>query len=190
MFGANNAQQQKQTVNSDESPILRCFTPDKQEPRLVPLMAIDGPYINALLKWSMEAKRIDPKGLPGQMRGAVIPRHEDFYAMMHMQGDCMKVEVTHKDQGEILVFGVSPNTNQFGNGLWKNFGGVDQQPIGPWCVELIHPDIDDEVLESLYWLKNFQHSVCWMWILIQREMKNVEVTIDPKTGEARVNKKR
>jgi hypothetical protein len=160
---------------------------------LAPYSEIDGAYIETLLEWSGKAKKVEVKSLPGVFTGAAIPGHEDYRAELHMQDECLKVEVGHKEHGVILIFGVAPETTSCGQGLWRNFRGKGQQPFGPWCVELLSPAMEDvfvECGENVDWLLDFQRSVAWMWILITRAAKDLEVTIDPKTGEARLEEKR
>jgi|GEM_PF-1387859 len=184
-FGAQKPKHQRQPANAGEASVLRIFLPDKVKPQLVLRTKVDDSYIAQLHAWSSQAKDLHVNDFNGVCKSAEIPGHEDYCAVMYTQRDWMFVQVSHRNQGAILEFGIALEKSKFSQEMWSDLGGMGQQPSGVWCIQslsLIAKDMFQQSNEQMDWLFDFERTLYWWWVLIARVIRDFIVTVDIETG--------
>ena len=190
---SERSERQSPSIDTTKSQVLRIFTGGTAEPELAPRSEVTDSSIVDMLEWTKCAPKIQVQGFAGCCTRAAIPLHEEFKATMHMLGDCMLVEVAHDDHGALFAFGIAPETSGVSQNLWSEFGGEGQQPLGPWCLEVLKPVIEkvfSQAQEAPVWLMEFERALAWMWIVVTRACKGYTVITDPVTGEHRLEDKK
>lgn len=185
VFGAKKTKHQRQPANAGEAAVLRIFLPEKLKPQLLLRTEVDDSYIAQLHAWSSQAKDLAVEDFNGVCKSAEIPGHEDYCALMYSQRDWMFVQVSHRNQGVVLEFGIAFEKSKFSQEMWSNLGGKGEQPTGFWCIQTlssIAKDVFQQSNEQMDWLFDFQRTFYWWWVLIARVINDFAVTVDIKTG--------